>query len=387
LAAAAPAASVAAGWIRDRDFDLRFVAGVAGLALLSGWLVAVEPRVFPLVLALDLWLVGYPHVVATFTRLCFDRTSFREHRFLVLGLPPLVLAATAALFVTFGGWILASLYLYWQWFHYARQSFGIAQIYRRKAGVALPGDARLELLAFYALPVWGILHRSHQAPATFLGAELRVVPVPELAVDAAAAVALASLGWWLAVRALAVWRGGGRLAGPSLASGRAGCRPARSRPAGASLAFGSLRGRFAALRVPLPLAHTLYVASHHAVFFTGYLAIDDATHGWLVVNLWHNLQYLLFVWLYHARRFQGGIDAQAPLLSRLSRPGNGALYFATCLALSTAIYALLQSAVGGLAIALVVYQAINFHHYVVDGSIWKVRSPRLRTVLGLQGAA
>jgi hypothetical protein len=344
MVAAAPALAVPAGWIRDRAFDIRFIAGVAALALASGTVVVAVPRLFPLVLALDLWLAGYPHVVATFTRLCFDRASFRERRFLVLGLPPLVLAATATLFFAAGAWSLASLYLYWQWFHYVRQSHGVAKIYQRRSGMPLPGDERLERAAFWALPLLGILHRSHQAPARFLGVELRVVPVPELAVTLAAAGALVLLACWLAARATAAWRG------------------------------------------QLPLAHTLYVLSHHAVFFTAYVAIDDPTHGWLVANVWHNLQYLAFVWLYNERRFRAGVDATAPLLSRLSQPGNASLWFAACLALATSVYLAIQSAVGTLALALVVYQTINFHHYLVDGVIWKVRSPRLRSTLGIQEA-
>ena len=33
--------------------------------------------------------------------------------------------------------------------------------------------------------------------------------------------------------------------------------------------------------------------------------------------------------------------------------------------------------------SVVVYQTINFHHYVVDGLIWKVRKPRLQQTLAL----
>jgi hypothetical protein len=344
MVAAAASVGLSAGWIRDRHFDLRFIAGSAALALVSGALVLAEPQIFRLVLALDLWIIGRPHVAATFTRLCFDRASFREHRFLLLGLPLLVLAATAALFFGLGAWSLISLYLYWQWFHYARQSHGVAKVYARRCGQALPGNEQLERIAFAALPIWGILHRSQQAPGTFLGSELRTLPVPELAVQVAAAVAIATLAAWLATRAVAAWRG------------------------------------------ELPLAHTLYVLSHHAIFFTGYVAIDDITHGWLVVNVWHNLQYLLFVWLFQTRRFEGGVASAAPLLSRLAQPGRGLHFFAACLAAATLGYALVNLSVGGLACALVVYQTINFHHYVVDGLIWKVRSPRLRATLGLAGA-
>ena len=38
-----------------------------------------------------------------------------------------------------------------------------------------------------------------------------------------------------------------------------------------------------------------------------------------------------------------------------------------------------------LPLFLVAYQTINFHHYLVDGLIWKVRKKKLRSNLGLQG--
>ncbi len=91
-----------AGWLRSRGFDLWFILGVATIALLSGLLVVAKPALFGPVLFLDLWLLGYHHVVSTYTRLCFDRTSFLSHRFLILGLPPIVLAATVALAVGIG---------------------------------------------------------------------------------------------------------------------------------------------------------------------------------------------------------------------------------------------------------------------------------------------
>jgi hypothetical protein len=32
---------------------------------------------------------------------------------------------------------------------------------------------------------------------------------------------------------------------------------------------------------------------------------------------------------------------------------------------------------------LIIYQTINFHHYIVDSLIWKLRKPKLRQNLGL----
>ena len=187
MTAATDVAPITPGWLRGGVFDLGFIVGIATLALASGALAVYEPRWFMPILVADLWLLGYHHVVTAFTRLCFDRESLRAHRFLITGLPLIVLAGVAALAAGVGLWVLASVYLYWQWFHYTRQSYGVAQIYRRKAGLA--ENPWLTKAAIYLLPLWGILHRSHQDPGEFIGMELRIVAVPEIAVTIAAIAA------------------------------------------------------------------------------------------------------------------------------------------------------------------------------------------------------
>lgn len=337
------------GWLRSAPFDLGFIVGVAALALASGALVTAQPALFPVILFLDLWLLGYHHVVATFTRLAFDRESFRAHRFLVLGLPLVVLAAVVGAAWVAGGWILSTTYLYWQWFHYTRQSYGIERVYRRKLGGDVPGDERLTRWTLYLVAAWGILHRSYQAPETFLGVELKTLPVPAWLDAGAGAVALVVLGWWLVRVGAGVWK----------------------------------RRRLG--------AHTLYLASHMLIFIVAYVAIDSIDHGWLVVNVWHNAQYILFVWVFNSNRFQQGTDPRHRLLSLISQRRHWPYYFLTCLAISTVAYfgidrtlALADASVT-LPLFLVTYQTINFHHYVVDGLIWKVRKKPLQKTLGLAG--
>ncbi len=342
-AAMRPAAAIGAGWLRSRRFDLNFIAATAAIAILTGWAVTGNPALWRPVLLLDLWLLGYHHVISTYTRLCFDRESFRAHRFHLFVLPPIVLAGVFALASGFGFWMLTTVYLYWQWFHYTRQSFGIAQIYRRNAAGRVTDGERFGRWAFYLLPLWGILHRSHQAPESFLGIELRTLPVPELGVDVGGAVALAALAWWL-WRRIVEWRHGA-----------------------------------------LPVAYTLYMLSHFAVFYIGYIAIENINHGWLVLNIWHNAQYIAFVWLFNAKRFKGGIDVKARLLSFIAQPRNYLAYIAVCLAITTLVYAGIEAVFAGLIPLAIIYQTINFHHYVVDGLIWKVRRKRLRETLGLAG--
>jgi hypothetical protein len=222
----------------------------------------------------------------------------------------------------------------------------VGQVYRRKSGGLVTEDERLTKAMFYLLPFWGILHRSWQEPEKFLGLEVRVIPVTGWMVDIAAVAALAALGLWAVMRARAFLRGEG------------------------------------------PVAHTLHMASHIAVFSIGYLMIEDITHGWLVINIWHNAQYILFVWLFNTKRFDGGVDAKSVFLSTISQAKNWWRYFAVCLAITTLIYGGFL-ALGpyflafGFPSLIIVYQTLNFHHYIVDSLIWKARKAPMQKTLGL----
>jgi hypothetical protein len=334
------------GWLRGAAFDLPFVAGTTVLALLSGGLVVFDPRLFPVILAVDLWLLGYHHVVSTFTRLAFDRESLREHTFLVTWLPLLVLLAVVGACLATGPWILTTSYLYWQWWHYTRQSYGVSRIYQRKAGV---GDDLLAKLVMYAVPTCGILFRSYQEPAKFLFAEVKVLPVPFLLLTLSVAFAAGVTALWV-MRQVAAWRAG-----------------------------------------TLSPAYTLYVSSHLLIFTVGYLLIRDINHGWLVLNVWHNAQYILIVWMFNNNRFKAGVEARARFLSTISQRRNVGRYFLACLAISTAFYVALAltlnwvaaATAAALPLVVVAYQVINFHHYIVDSIIWKVRKKSLRQNLGV----
>ena len=62
------------------------------------------------------------------------------------------------------------------------------------------------------------------------------------------------------------------------------------------------------------------------------------TSAWLAINIWHNLQYLLVVWMVNVKRYAGRVDADEPLLSRISQPGRPVTYFACCLVITTLVY-------------------------------------------------
>ena len=323
--------AVGPGWLSGFAFDRHFIVTTAAIAILSGVLVSARPGLFLPVLLLDLWLLGYHHVVSTYTRLCFDRAAFRKYHVLVVAGLPATFAVVAFVGASAGIAALATIYLYWQWFHYTRQSWGIAQAYRRAAG-GIADNPHLAKAAFYLVPLWGILHRAHQAPDEFLGLPVMHPPVPGIAVDIVGILAVAALGWW-AVTRVYLWR-----------------------------------------QNRLPAGHTLYMLSHFAVFYTGYIAIENIDAGWIALNIWHNAQYIAFVWLQNNKRFADGVkEAGEParFLSWLSQRRNLWAYMGVCLAISTAVYAGIQWSVAGMAALMIVYQTINFHHYIVDAIIWR----------------
>jgi hypothetical protein len=200
----------------------------------------------------------------------------------------------------------------------------------------------LSEITLWSIPVVGLLHRCQQHPTRFLYMNLYLPRVPTMVVYAVAAVAagLLTVFFWTRVRA---WR----------------------------------RGQLA-------LPHTLYMCAHFVVFAAGYLLIDDLHAGWLLVNVWHNVQYLAYVWMHNRSRFDDGIRPDAPVLSWLCQPGvtRAIGYFAACLLISTplfwAIYSVgdrLDAYLNGrmVSLTLVFALAVNFHHYIVDGLIWKRR--------------
>jgi len=335
------------GWLRSVPFDLSFIVIAALLALTTGYAAMVQPRLFGWVLFVDVWFLGYHHVVSTFTRLTFDSDSFKQHRFLVIQLPLIVLGATVAAVLVFGYWVLPTVYLYWQWFHYTRQSYGIERIYRRKADPQTAIGDYVTTRNLYLLPLFGILYRSYQAQPTFLNMQMKYLPIHPILLGVVGGVAIVAMAWWAVQQVIACWQG--RLA----------------------------------------YAHTLYLLSHHAIFVTGYILIDDITTGWLVLNVWHNVQYILLVWSVNNRRFKDGVDPKHRFLSTISQQRHVLVYFGLCMAIATTVAYLLEYATTPVATAtavpltLIAFMVINFHHYVDDGIIWKVRKPALQKTLDI----
>ncbi|MES2944964.1 MAG: hypothetical protein V4772_19025 [Pseudomonadota bacterium] len=319
-----------------------FLFGTVAAALILGALATISPAMFVAVVLVDIWLFANPHVIATYTRMASDKNHIKKHWFLIFCLPLIVfvLVTMVALAYELGG--LFTLYFIAQTYHVTRQSFGISRAYRRADPQAV-GPDRLSESLIYLFPLWGLLHRCATAPDTFYAYPIHLPPVSSALPDATGLVAVVLLAWWVYLQ-IGLW----------------------------------LAGR-------LNAGHSLFVASHLLVTSVAYLWVTDITSGWLVLNMWHNLQYLLFVWLQNVRRdaqLPGAAAKQSintPNLRGLMNPlKNAGKYLAVCLVLGAAMYQALTMAGEqliwlGLPAVFILHFTVNFHHYLVDGVIWKRR--------------
>ncbi len=316
-------------------FDRLFIWGVLAVALGLGALASVSPAWLLAVLWLDTWLFANPHLVATYTRLGAGEGGMRRHRFLIFVLPLQVLVAVVVTALAYEVPGLFTLYFVAQTYHVTRQSYGIARAYRRASGQAHVPDGLTQAL-IYGVPAWGLLMRCAQGPQTFLGLPISLPVVPMAWAQTVGLLVLACAVLWL-------WR--------------------LTRAVRTSL---------------VDWRHDGFVASHVLVSLVAFVAVPDITLGWLVLNLWHNLQYLLFVWAHNLRRDQQRVGnvAHGSALRGLLR--HGARYAALCLVAGAVIFMLAEWLGArllwlGLPTVLIVHFTLNFHHYLVDGVIWKRR--------------
>ena len=109
------AAQAHPGWLYSKTFDGVFIYGNVALAVIAGLVALHFPLLAPTVLFINLWALGYHHVIGTFTRLCFDRQSHQRSILLIYALFPAVMGLVFLLSHVIGLWVIASIYLYGQW--------------------------------------------------------------------------------------------------------------------------------------------------------------------------------------------------------------------------------------------------------------------------------
>ncbi|MCW7469581.1 hypothetical protein [Leptospira kanakyensis] len=329
-------------------FDFGFIVGTTVLACTMAGVTVVWPLLFIPILTVHSWLFGYEHLWATYTKLLVHPEDRKRHGTLIFLIPPFVLFGLFYLGQTFGLRGIYILYFFGQFFHTVRQSWGLAQTYRRQVGGIGWDSPRLSEITMWSVPIWGFLHRCAERPNEFLFQDFWLPPVPQVMVNLVGFVSCSLWVYWFYTRFAAYRRG------------------------------------------ELAIGHSLYMISHLFIFFSGYIWIEELCSGWLLVNVWHNVQYIAFVWIYNRTRFASGIDSNSRLLSWISQRGtkHTIAYFLVTLTFALPVYYLLPELgftldtflkTSAVPTAVVLAMTFTFHHYIIDGIIWKRRNnPALR---------
>jgi tetratricopeptide (TPR) repeat protein len=367
MAAAAEAprlsdARAAGGWLFGPAPDLLIGCGLLSLLAFAVFAaggeslrIAQPALVFPL----GVLLLGMPHYGGTLVRVYEHARDRRSYALFSFGATAAVAAWFAlALFDPVAGTWLATLYLAWSPWHYTGQNYGLAVMFLRRRGVALGASDKRFLYAAFLLSYGLALVAMHadaggsvEAPAQYASYALHVA---RLGIPLALAKPLALA---LGVAALACLA-------------RAGLGLARSAPSAGALAPAALLASTQALWFALPAAALLLDTSF------GFDAFDPRhrVHYVTWIALFHSAQYL-WVTSYYARQsadWRGGGAYGAKVLA-----AGAAIWTLPSLALGPAGLALSSMDAG---LALLIASAVNVHHFILDGAIWKLRG-RIAAVL------
>jgi len=318
-------------------FDYALLGG--GLSLVSGIFLyyfsgrtSVDDTVRASLPALFVLSNG-AHFAASTVRLYTKPGAYRSLPFLTMVFPLLTLAATTAtlVFADFLGRHLYALYIAWSPYHYSAQAYGLSVMYCYRSGCQLS-----------------------QREKRFLFLACMTTFVLALCID------LGDVGiWWIVPRKFVE----------------------SSQPLTASLNF--LVTALRILAVALPVGLFIYIQRTRPVGMPWISLLIVLTNAlWFVIfpimgaiawtTVFHGIQYLAIVSIFHVK------DQVALPENKHGWAYHSLLFYGMCILLGSALFRLWPSAYQVLGFSpaqslLLVSAAINIHHFIVDGYIWKLR--------------
>ena len=317
--------------------------GVAGLFSLSGTSVAGYATVA--------WFILFSnsaHFASSTVRLYTMEGHRESWPFLTMAFPLVVVAVLwfAMSYPDRLGPHIQALYLTWSPYHYAAQAYGLAVMYSYRSGCALSLQDKRLLRGVAMIPfLYTFLVQTGSGrtglpwllPFDLVGqpwwSSFVLVLEPALAVSAFALPLLLMARMW------------------------------RS-------AVG-----------PMPLISLLIVLSN-AVWWFALNTLD----AFLLATVFHGIQYLAIVVIFHVR------DQQARPDNRRGALWHVCSFYGGCFALGYGLFHLAPQAFillgfGAVEAFLLVGAAINIHHFIVDGFIWKLRKGTTNRTIVDQSAA
>lgn len=290
-------------------------------------------------------LVNWPHFMASFRLLYRSREQVREHRFVAVTFPALLVTAGIAVVVS-SAWnttplelaaLLTSAYLAW---HYTGQAFGMVIAFGYVEGRPLQDAERRPIrLALRLLLAFHVSWLHYLLPPGAFPSWL-------------------GEAWQLGYRGM-TW-----LMPLAVGLGALGL-----------VRYARRIGALPPARVIVPLV-AIYL-------WYALLAVEPG--ALVIVQLFHALQYLVFPLrvetnLYAAAAPRGVRRHVALYALALVGSGVVALYLLPAL-LQSAVLSIWNLAVPAAAAGVMVQIFVNVHHYLTDATVWKLSDPRVRGAL------
>lgn len=314
-------------------FDYLFIGG--GLSLLFSVVIFRTQSRIDLssldALGYIILLSTSAHFAASTVRLYTKPDAYQSLPFLTMGFPLVAAALLTAcmFFASTLGTHLNSLYLTWSPYHYAAQAYGLAVMYSYRSGCMLSSANKRILWWVCMLPfLYAFIKGSGTGLQWILPEEFLATPAVQTAIDALAELLKFLTFAMPTVLFIAVW---------ASASG------------------------------PMPLIGPL-LALTNGIWWIMLPTVD----AFIWATVFHGVQYLAIVLIFHVR-------------DQLSRPDNrrGLVYhvlffYGACVLLGYGLFSCLPWAYqfvgfGKVESILLVVAAINLHHFIVDGYIWRLR--------------
>lgn len=356
------------GWLFGAFPDLLFGAGLLYLIVLCAVTFAgsatggvVPAAAIPILIL----IFSGGHYGGTLLRVFEHEEERRTYRIFTLHATVLmILLLLGALYSPTAGSVLISIYITWSPWHYTGQNYGIALMLMRRRGAVISRAAKNWVYASFVLSFLSVFLNFH-----FEGGIGQGDPLGYSA-NASSGFQFVSLGLPGIVRSTLMPLVGiayviSLVSGATLLIRANGVKAVA--PAGLVILI-----QAAWFSIP-HFAYTLEFDSNiPALTLTGSGNFEDY---FVWVALGHAIQYL-WITSYYAKR-----DARWPGFTR---------YFAKAFVFGNAVWAAPLILLGpdtlgrpdyDGGLALCVAAAVNLHHFIVDGAIWKLRNPKVAAVL------
>jgi hypothetical protein len=288
-------------------------------------------------------LCNWPHFAATSYRLYHARENVGQYPLTALLVPVILVAATIGAFAhpTTMGTMFVKLAILWSPYHFSGQTLGISLLYARRAGIAIGRATRRLLTAFvFSAFAWAMARAESGAGVRhYLGVDHPKLGVPPWMVYGCAVVLCLSGAALLVV--VARWCVRERRMLP----------PVVALPAVAQLIW-------------------LVVGRDYESFQ-------------VLVPFFHSLQYLLIAW---ALQISERVGSGGVRRTGLALAAESARWWGINVVLGLVLFAVAPWACTFLGYDLlfamaVTSAAVQLHHFFVDGVIWKLENPRVRSPL------